>query len=461
MNRNERVKELERLIEEKKLERKNAQNEADKSNSFQMALKLVLNGSYGAFANKHFVLFCNGVASTITAHGRDLTQTMDKVNEEYWYEQWHLDINVHKQLEIHRQVLEYISFNDLNKEKIFSDSGKEKLAEIKREIDADNIKPPKVEPIDPTYIDIKNNPVISSTVTTEDTITGKYRRKVPVSVYADTDSLFVSYKPAMTSFDWDGDPLEFILKMSDIKIQPYFNEKLSDYADHYKVENKQDFELEQISKSIIFLEKKMYVKNVVWDEGVYSEPETDLQPKGVELVRSSSPVFTREQVPKILKYFFQNVGKLSDRNLVKHIREMKEIFKLQPIENISMGSSCNNYDVKVIDDQETFKIVKGAHHAVKAAALHNYLLNNNSHLKGKYNLIKGGQKIKYYYTKSKINNEFAYLSGNLPYEISDIHAPIDMDKQFEKTILGVVNRFGRVLGLSDLNSQLTFTLSLF
>ena len=54
-------------------------------------LKLVLNGSYGAFATPYFILFNNHVAGSITAQGRVLTQTMHKVNEDYWYNQWHLD----------------------------------------------------------------------------------------------------------------------------------------------------------------------------------------------------------------------------------------------------------------------------------------------------------------------------------------------------------------------------------
>jgi hypothetical protein len=40
------------------------------------------------------------VAGTITAQGRDLTKTMDKVNEDYWYNQWHLDFILHRQMHI-------------------------------------------------------------------------------------------------------------------------------------------------------------------------------------------------------------------------------------------------------------------------------------------------------------------------------------------------------------------------
>jgi len=63
-------------------------------------LKLVLNGSYGAFATSYFILFNNYVAGTITAQGRTLTQTMHKVNEDYWYNQWHLDTELHEKMNL-------------------------------------------------------------------------------------------------------------------------------------------------------------------------------------------------------------------------------------------------------------------------------------------------------------------------------------------------------------------------
>ena len=61
-------------------------------------MKLILNGSYGAFATQYFILFNQHVAGTITAQGRDLTKTMNRVNEQYWYKQWHLDFELHQKL---------------------------------------------------------------------------------------------------------------------------------------------------------------------------------------------------------------------------------------------------------------------------------------------------------------------------------------------------------------------------
>jgi DNA polymerase elongation subunit (family B) len=428
----------------------------------QLALKICLNGSYGAFANKHFVCFCNGVAATITAHGRDLIQYMESSNEHYWYNMFHEDTQLHKEVMEFKKIVEFIDFSNLNKQEILNND--EKFQEIKSKIDLSNIKIPTVDKIDDRYIRMDTKAIEPKPAKSEIFVTGEVRRIEPVSAYCDTDSLFVKFKPALQKLNIKSNQLDYVHFISKTRMQTFFKEKLDEYGVKYKVKNIHDFEMEQISKSIIYLEKKMYIKNVVWEEGVYSEPETNLQAKGIDLVRSSSPAFVRDKekgVYRIIKYFFKNPDSYNDRELVKLVRDMKDLFKLAPIESISMSSSCSNYDEKVIDDQDTLKIVKGAHHAVKAAALHNYLLNQNSEYKQKYNLIKSGQKVKYYYTNNNLSNEFAYVAGQYPKEIADKYAPIDYDTQFEKCILGIVNRFAKVLELSELTPKLTFTLSLF
>ena len=70
-------------------------------------------------------------------------------------------------------------------------------------------------------------------------------------------------------------------------------EFLKVYADRYGVANKQDFELETISKSILFFEKKNYLKNVVWEDGIFFEPLSYLSPTGIRIVRSETPPFVR------------------------------------------------------------------------------------------------------------------------------------------------------------------------
>ena len=624
--RDSKILELERRIKEKELEMKKCIDLSNTLNARQLAYKIVLNAEFGSLANKHFVMFCNKIAEAITKTGQSLIQHMESTNEQYWYEMFHKDKELHKNVIIFKKVLEYIEINNLDKESILSNN--EKVDEIITKLDLTNITIPEITKIDDRYIRVENNSFVEKPIKSEVYVEGLVKRVETVSAYVDTDSveassilhsemgsitiedyynncltnkkdieyspngheiiicddsrtilnynkgvlynasvkkvirhkvskkrwkiktvngkeiyvtgdhsmvvfrdnvqivvkpyeilktdkilslvsitdfilgnieecvmvedffeeyvydiemnddthtfiandilvhnsLFVCYKPALKKFNITENQLDFVHYISRTRMKDFFKEKLDEYAKKYKVENKMDFEMEQISKSIIYLEKKMYVKNVVWEEGVYSDPETNIQAKGIDLVRSSSPVFIRDKergVYKIIKYFFKNPETYNDRELTKLIKSMKDLFKLEPIENISMTTSCSNYNTKVIDDQESLKVVLGAHHAVKAAALHNYLLNQNSEYKKKYNLIKSGQKVKYYYTSNSLNSEFAYVAGQYPKEIGDKYAPIDYDTQFEKCVLNLVNRFNAVLGLSKLSPKLTFTWSLF
>jgi hypothetical protein len=85
-------------LEELKKRANELKREADYYNALQLALKLVLNGSYGSFCSQYFVLFNEYVGGTITAQGRELTQKMDTDNVHYWTVLWHEDTELHNRL---------------------------------------------------------------------------------------------------------------------------------------------------------------------------------------------------------------------------------------------------------------------------------------------------------------------------------------------------------------------------
>lgn len=96
----EKIAELKKKIEE-------TQADYDRAKAMQLALKLVINGTYGAFAHPKFVLSNSHIANAITAMGRDVIQYMLKKIEKYFYKEWHLDIEAHKRLGV-----EYIAEKD-------------------------------------------------------------------------------------------------------------------------------------------------------------------------------------------------------------------------------------------------------------------------------------------------------------------------------------------------------------
>lgn len=322
---------------------------------------------------------------------------MDRCNEDYWYNQWHLDIELHEKMGI--------------------------------------------------------------------TNVTQISKKEPVTVYGDTDSLFVSFKPAMDHCDWKHafeSELDFIHALDKHRYAGYFKKCLEEHAASYGVENRQDFELERISESIINIAKKKYIQHIVFEDGIPYDRLSYIYPKGVELVRSSTPLFARDKIVGILQYLFSHPDTFSIRDLLKQVKNLKKEFDLcvpDRIDEICMQSSVSKYEEKILDDVKSVVAVSGAHFAVKSAAYHNYLLHKNKNLQQKYEFIKSGNKIKYYYCKDKSVNEiFAFIRGSYPIEMAP---DIDTDEQFAKSILSPINSIIAPLGLPEISKRLSVILDIF
>ena len=59
-----------------------------------------------------------------------------------------------------------------------------------------------------------------------------------------------------------------ILNIVKYDLSQFLNDKFTEYAKHFNTDNLQDFELEQISFTGLFLDaKKKYILDVAWKEG--------------------------------------------------------------------------------------------------------------------------------------------------------------------------------------------------
>lgn len=468
MTKEEKLKELEEL----KIKASELKREADYYNALQNALKLILNGSYGAFATPYFVLFNNSVASSITAQGRDLTKTMDKVNEDYWYNQWHLDYELHKQLCIknvtqvnkneHVSIYAdtdslFVSFKPAMdhsswKNLVINDEldWKEKNFIIlsKEEIKTDNSK---CLGIATNVEDFKNLLTLNYD---EILIDGHFVKNWDLIKLIDS-GVFTCH----IQWNWSSE-LDYIQGIDQFRYGGYFKKCLEEYAGGFGVDNKEDFELERISESIISIAKKKYIQHILYEDGIPFDRFNYLFPKGVELVRSSTPLFAREKIVGIVRYLFENPDTFNIKDLLKLVKDLRKEFELANIDDIAMQSSCSNYENKVLNDKELpLQFVGGSHFAVKAAALYNYLLHTNKKYADKYEMIKSGTKIKYYYCKNKSNGDiFAYIRGSYPIEFAP---DIDYDLQFAKSILSPINSIIEPLGMPEITERLSIVMDIF
>lgn len=457
-----------KIIELKKKAEKLKQ-EADYYNGLQCGLKLILNGSYGAFCSSYFVLHNLHVGGTITAMGRELTQTMDRVNKEYWYNNWHSDTDTHRKL----SILNVTKIPDTNEVSIYADTDS-LFVSFKPCMDScewKNILFSNLHKIiKPHIILCGENTKPFSNIHTITTDLNEFIELIKTNKSIIVDGKYIKnwdfwkiVKDNDLELKWNwSNELEFIHGVDHYKYADYFKEKLDEFGDRFGVDNKQDFELERISESIISLAKKKYIQNIVYEDGIPYDRLSYIFPKGVELVRSSTPLFARDKIPVILSYLFSNPETFNIRELLKLVKNLKREFDLcvpDRIDEICMQSSCSNYEEKVLDDKNKLSFVSGAHFAVKCSAYYNYLLHRNPSVQNKYEFIKSGSKIKYYYCNDKsVNDIFGFSRGSYPVEFGP---DIDLDVQFEKAILSPINSIISPLGLPEINKRLSVVMDIF
>jgi hypothetical protein len=434
-----------------------------------------LNGSYGAFATQYFILFNQHVAGTITAQGRDLTKTMNRLNEQYWYKQWHLDFELHQKLGV-KNVTQIPKDEPVS---IYADTDSlfVSFEPCMQHCDWKNLVLPHITKFQKTFIILENR---QETKTDNPNCKGIFRSVFDMKQFLQSnqietiiiDGFFVKSRDLIKDqelkdilkdkkilWNWNNE-LDFIQGVDNFRFGGYFKNCLEEYAESYGVENREDFELERISESIINIAKKKYIQHIVYEDGIPFDRLTYIFPKGVELVRSSTPAFARDKIVEIVKYLFSHPDTFNIKDLLKLVKNLRKEFELANIDDICMQSSVSKYEEKVLDDKERLNFITGAHFAVKAAAYYNWILHRGDKvLQQKYEFIKSGAKIKYYYCKNKrMNDVFAYIRGSYPMEMAP---EVDYDLQFSKSILSPINSIIQPLGMPEITHRLSVVMDIF
>ena len=283
----------------------------------------------------------------------------------------------------------------------------------------------------------------------------------PMVVYGDTDSNYVTFQEVVASCEgWEGSDKDLILAINEQRLTGYLKQCFDVYAKKWGTDNYQDFEMETLAINGIFLGKKKYVTNIVYSDGVHSDPLSSIKTTGVEMVKGGTPSFVREKLIYLTKFIFSKGNSFSLREFVQELKSIKKDFKAQEPENISVAVNVNNYEKFILNDTTDLEVAKGCPIHVRACAYHNFLLNSTKY-KDKYPLLKSGEKVRFYFVKTKNineNNVFAYAQGTYPYEFAP---PIDYDQQFTKTILDPINRFIEVMGHNPISPNLFMINTLF
>jgi DNA polymerase elongation subunit (family B) len=265
----------------------------------------------------------------------------------------------------------------------------------------------------------------------------------------DTDSNYINLNEIKKNYAPDMDYMEFATIMDEKVLEPFFVKILDIYHAKRGVKNLIRYKREGIiTKQFVLAKKKYIVELLAHEDKVYDKPT--IKYKGVEVVRSDTPMFSRKTIKDVIQELFDNLDK---EMTIKTLRKSKKAFKTEDIENISSVSGINGYEKYsfpheyYIEKGLVFKKSTPIHN--RACICYNYLIKKYEY---PYMEVANGSKIKYVYIKDEniINSNVIAYIGNYPKEFNQLFK-IDYDTQFEKTFMNVIQRMFTVLGWGKIN----------
>lgn len=366
----------------------------------ELAMKTLGNAAYGSSANNFFYFFNVNLAADITGECRNLTKTMWHNLEEWFHEGIWERKDVWKQFDF-------------------------ELDESKHD----------------------------------------WYRTQPVSIYSDTDSVYTTFgtffevmtPESQAKYDTDKKKVDWILKYSK-EFQDKLNNKwCEEIYNPRHGHNIHEFELETIVRSQINLAKKKYLKGYSYVKGkFYDEPK--ISGTGIELIKSTTPYLCREILSDLMRslMFEYDVKHKEDYIMLfnQKLQQWRKKFYNAPVEQISQSVGVGDYKKYIIEDTDQLILGKQCPVSVHAIARYNYLAHKN----GEDNKKQYSGKIKYYNVSVGNNiGYFGFPAGELP----DWAPPINKIVQWEKTVVGPINRFLEVMDIPKINASNTQQLMLF
>lgn len=385
------------------------------------ALKIILNSIYGVAGFPSFICYHRDVAQSITKQSEDLIKYTISVFNEYFSNVWHTLTDVHEKMGIGPQT----PYN----------------AEVVNYADTDSI-----------FLVLKDifktSGYNKSLDDVPDKIKTKLKKRLDLGDEIESEALLF---------------IQFIFEIQHYSLEEYVNKKLVEYVDKYHGFQKKmngdkalKIEMEQLSHRVLWVKKKKYIKDPMWDKGVLRKSMSKLQYKGLELNQSATPPWVRKKLGALVEYIMAE-DHVDTGKLLIELSDIKAEFSTVDVESIVKYERVTNYRNLILNDTTALEFGKGAKPHAKGAGYYNYLLHNSPH-KNKYAYIASGDRIHYYYTQAAEIESFAFPSGSFPVEFAP---PVNINMQFEKVFLGPLNNIIKVLGYPALDSNLVIFGALF
>jgi DNA polymerase elongation subunit (family B) len=225
--------------------------------------------------------------------------------------------------------------------------------------------------------------------------------------------------------------VDMIHKFDIEKIQPLMEETYSRLSKKLGAKRQEMvMKREDIADKAIVTGKKRYIMQVLDSEGVrYKEPKIKI--KGIECVKSSTPMVCRNMIKDSIKIILNE----DEKTVQDYIQECYEKFCKHDIVDISFPRGTTNLE-KYMSNTNMYRKATPIH--VRSAILYNHFLDEYK-LDKKYQKIKSGDKIKFIYLKvpNTIRENIIGFIDVLPDEFN-LHNYIDYELQFEKAFVAPV-----------------------
>lgn len=228
-------------------------------------------------------------------------------------------------------------------------------------------------------------------------------------VYGDTDSVYFTLQELVDKISTK-DPsldtaglLDKILSFDKKLLDPWVQEYIDKYADDFNAFNKDPIgaKLEKIADKGIFIAKKKYALRAVWDEGSFLVENPKMAVTGLEIVRSSTPMFCRKELKKVIDIIMDH----DERSVVDFIKTAEEGWYKASINDLSRVSGIGSlsYDgvpgsLFKIDDKGDFELNKNGRKLsapMNVRAAMNYNMFIEEHNMKSYPKLTTDDKIKY------------------------------------------------------------------
>ena len=291
--------------------------------------------------------------------------------------------------------------------------------------------------------------------------------------YGDTDSLYISYKGLLDSIEGIekmsiDKKLDIIVDLNTGYLDSHNREFMKEYYASRFVDSVQNFELETVALSGVWLDvKKRYAQLLLWKDGkTFDINNLPMKIKGLEMIKSSYPKQSRESLKELVRFLLEDTTNeyLLQKLNMKMQKEKNKFYKAD-VEDICGNVSVQGYTKYIIDDTDPtgLKIAPKTPYNVRALGNYNWLRNVNN-LPG--DPLYGGKMKWYCYYPNGVSSKktepqyFAFQSRNYP-KWADKYAPVSRSEMFNKTVLDPFNRITSAIGLGELNADGAIQLNLF